>query len=210
MSTVYSDIQNIIQTWEGHPYDACMEIVKLLADVNNEPWQGIKTILSIPIRIGNNKADLNCITQDDLERYTYRYQNYISKLVEALAMKDDNEDIFYAELYKYVFESDIIPEDLAHQALYLYLLSDRIKLVPYYQTNNALNLKEDEYKDIFDTIRPQINMAFHMSARKFDTKSEKTSQYWEIASTLSKREEQIVFWSVVMDMEKSNMKSNDD
>ena len=182
MSTVYSDIQNIIQTWEGHPYDACMEIVKLLADVNNEPWQGIKTILSIPIRIGNNKADLNCITQDDLERYTYRYQNYISKLVEALAMKDDNEDIFYAE----------------------------IKLVPYYQTNNALNLKEDEYKDIFDTIRPQINMAFHMSARKFDTKSEKTSQYWEIASTLSKREEQIVFWSVVMDMEKSNMKSNDD
>lgn len=210
MKTTYDEIQNIIQTWEGHPYDACMEIIQKIKNGSIEPWRGIKETLSNPIRIGNNDADLYNLPKDDLNRYIYRYQDYIIKLVEALAMKDYEEDTFYKELYTHVFDSDIIPEDEIFQALYLYLLSDRIKLVPYYQTKDALILKEEEYKDVFETIRPQLNMAFHMCSRKFDTKSETASQYWEIASTLLKREEQIVFWAVVMEMEKKNMKNNDE
>ena len=211
MNSLLNEIQKIVNTWKGHPFDACLEIIqKISEDKTIEPWVVIKEVLSNPVRIGNNEADIEGIEKDTFHCFIYRYQEYLTNLLETLSMKDDEQDVFYKEMYSHVFESSIIPEDQYHQAMYLYLLSDRIKFVPYYPTINSLKLKEEVYREIFESIGPQLSMAFHMCARKFDTKSETASQYWEIASSLKTREEQIVFWSVVIDMEKKNKKSGED
>lgn len=208
MKKYIEEIQKIIQEWEGHPYDACAEIIKFIADGNTESWLLIKEVLSTPIDIGNDEAKLEGIDQDDFNRYIYRYQDYLISLVETLSMKDAEQDDFYKELYDCVFRSSIIPEDQCHQAIYLFVLSKRVKLLPYYQTTNILRMKEEKYKETIDSIRAQLLMAFHMCARKFDTKTETTSQYWEIANQLSNRDEQIVFWSFVMQMEKDKKSEN--
>ena len=210
MNSSIEKVRLMMETWEDHPYDACKIIFDMISDEQiDEPWIIIKEVLSNPKAIGNKKAEPKEISRDELNRLSYRYRDYLTKLVEMLSMKDVEEDAFYQELYTLVFDSDIIPENRENRAFYLCELIYNVKLIPYYRTEDLVKFKDEEFKSLYDSLALQLDRAYHMCYRKFDTKSERVSQYWRLASELKTREEQIVFLTVVIEMEKDKEKKEE-
>ena len=201
MKTSVESIHEYLKQWSGHPFDACLSIAEKMDNESEEQWKILQETLKW-ISFGNTEAALEETTNDEIEWYSFHYQGYLDELVEVLMASNPSQDDFYKILYNKVFESDILLKDIKSKAMYLYILYARIKQLPYYQTSNCLIMSNEDYKKTVQNITPQINMAFHIQSRKFDSKTERVSQYYEIASTLKNRDDQIVFWTIVLEIEK--------
>ena len=199
-------IYDQIEAWDGHPFDLMLELIQDLSYTQSLTEDFLEYILNYPKPMGNSEVKPKSITIDDLALYSYRYNSFLFEMVNALTRENPSKEVFYKQLKKNIFDSDFLPEDTIHQAFYLMVLVEQVNLLPYYEAENLLELEDEQYRDLIREIRPQIHKALHMNSRLFDTKTNKASQYWEIASTLKTREQQIVYWSVVLDIEKPEKK----
>ena len=198
MSTLTKRIHSIMESWNGHPFDLFMEISILLETYKDPLGPIIKEIITYPNPVGNPEAPLQNIDDDIFQRLSFYYYGFLAETAATLMINNPDEDQYYLLLSQAIFDANTLPQDPLSRAFYLFVLKNKIALLPYYPAINPLELSTDEFRDTISQIVPSIRKAEHFFRRKFAQKSEKVSQFWEIASTLKSREEQIVFWSVVL------------
>lgn len=204
-----SIIHTFLHEWENHPFDSILSIVNSITDWGMNPWAVIKDILVYPSPFGNENKPLIGLSADELERFIAYYQPYLLNLLNILAIDNPPEDTFYQKLYQQLFESNLLNNNPVIPSVCIYILYHNILLVPYHQSINPLKLDTSAFNTILRKIDPQIRLSHYVRVRLYDTKTEETSQYWEIANTLKSREEQIVFWyTVLIDESNAALKSS--
>lgn len=203
-----SIIHTFLNKWDNHPFDSILSIVNSITDWGMDPWAVIKEILIYPSQFGNESRPLIGVSTDELEKLISYYQRYLLDLLHILAIDNPPEDTFYQKLYQQLFESNLLNNNPVIQSVCIFILYHNILLVPYHQLLNPLKLDTLTFNTILKRIGPQIRLSHYVRARLYDTKTEETSQYWEIANTLKTREEQVVFWyTVLVDESNTSQKS---
>ena len=68
-------------------------------------------------------------------------------------------------------------------------------------------MPDNQYKEAVERLEKSLTKAIHMYFRPFQSKTEQASQLWKIASEIESTDDQIVFWSVILNM-KEDLKSD--
>lgn len=146
---------------------------------------------------------------DLIEETKFLYTDLLRECVISLVRKNLSEAEFYENLYKIVFQSAIFPEDKKSQSVLLYLLSEKVPGIPYFQAVNLLQMTAEEYKGIVKRLDPEINRALDVLNRRYKSRTEEASQIYEIFSSIEKREEKIVFLSVYTNIIQESFKEKE-
>lgn len=131
-----------------------------------------------------------------IEEIQDKYYELLKMCVDTLINENVEENEFYKKLYETVFTTGIFTQEEKAQAVYLYLLSEQIPGLPYFQVFNLLKMSDQEYHDTIQRIKPKLERVFDVLNRKFKSRTEEASQIYEIMSEIQSREEKIVFLSV--------------
>ncbi|MBR5233111.1 MAG: hypothetical protein IKW03_02770 [Clostridia bacterium] len=193
-------LQRMLETASGNPLDIHLVLYRDFISQSETPEQVLRVILEYSSEIGNSEDDSpTLITEDEAFEYYFEYFELVNATLKTIIDKNLSVEDFYKKLYTNVFKLDLLPQDEKGQAVLLYLLSSKkIQGLPYYQATDLLEMDEELYKEIINRIEDKISLGVYMLDRKFKSKTEEISQLWKLASKLESREEQIVFWSVII------------
>lgn len=205
-------ISRLLETSSGNPLDIHYTLYTEFLVKSENPDKLLRLILEYPETIGNVDDNApTCMTERDVVEYLFVNFDLITAITKNIIDQNLNVDDFYKKLYNNLFVLDILPHQDKDQAILLYTLSSKKILgIPYYYAENLLMMSDDQYNNIIDSIEDKISLAVYMLNRKFKTKTEEVSQLWNIASSLQTREEQVVFWAVIINIiRRYERKSND-
>ncbi len=193
-------IYRLLETASGNPLDIHFVLYKDFISQSETPEQVIKLILEYPSEIGNpDDNSPTLVSEDEVLEYQFDYFELVKVTLKNIIDKNLSIEEFYKKLYTNVFKLDLLPQDEKGQAILLYLLSSKkIPGLPYYQATDLLKMDEEHYGQIIDKIKNQISLGVYMLNRNFKSKTEEVSQLWNLASQLESREEQIVFWAIII------------
>lgn len=193
-------LQRLLETASGNPFDVHFVLYTEFLEKSDKPEQVLETIIEYPNTIGNTEDDApTLITKDDISDYVFEYYELIEALIKSIISKNLSVEDFYSNVYNNVFKLNLLPQDEKGQAILLYLLSSKkIHGLPYYPVTDLLIMDDEQYGQIIDKIKEKILIGIYMLKRQFRSKTEEVSQLWNLAYQLESREEQIVFWSVII------------
>ncbi len=193
-------LYRLLETSSGNPLDIHYTLYTEFLAKSETPDEILKIILEYSEDIGNVDDDApTCILEREVAEYSFVHLDLINAITQNIIDQNLSVEEFYKKLYNNLFVLDILPHGDKDQAILLYILtSQKIRGLPYYCAEDLLMMSDDEYKNIVDSIEEKISLAFYMLNRRFKSKTEEVSQLWNIASSLQSREEQIVFWAVII------------
>ena len=184
--------------------DLFVDFLKDAKDINYLNLQKI-------IELSDTDFDLDWDTLDDKEKkeVSYigiKYQPLIKNIVSVLTINNDCPKQFYQRLFHEVFESELLKFSDREFGIVLFILSNLILELPYYQAKNTVLMDDKEYSEAISAIKPQINKGLYMLNNRLDSYTEQASQLHDIAESFGDRQKAIVFWAVII----SNIKKEDD
>ena len=193
-------LHRMLETTSGNPLDIHFILYKDFISQSETPEQILKLILEYPNEIGNSDDNSpTLISEDEVLEYQFDYFDLVRVTLKSIIDKNLSVEEFYKKLYTNVFKLDLLPQDEKGQAILLYLLSSKKFLgLPYYQATGLLEMDEEHYGQIIEKIEDKISLGVYMLNRNFKSKTEEISQLWNLASQLESREEQIVFWAIII------------
>lgn len=195
-------LYRLLETSSGNPLDIHYTLYTEFLATSEIPDKLLRIILEYSRDIGN--VDDNAPTrmcERDIAEYLFKNFDLVNAITENIVNQNLEVEDFYRKLYNNLFVLDILPHEDKDQAILLYVLtSKRVAGVPYYHADNLLRMSDDEYNEIINGIEEKISLAVYMLNRNFNSKTEEVSQLWNIASDIQTREEQIVFWSVIINI----------
>lgn len=195
-------ISRLLETSSGNPLDIHYTLYTEFLIKSENPDKLLRLILEYPETIGSADDDApTCMSERDVAEYLFVYFDLITAITKNIVDQNLSVDDFYKKLYNNLFVLDILPHQNKDQAILLYTLtSKKIFGIPYYCAENLLIMSDDQYNSIIDSIEDKISLAVYMLNRKFKSKTEEVSQLWNIASSLQTKEEQVVFWAVIINI----------
>ena len=207
MREILGTIQSLLSACEGNYYDAYFIICKEYLKKASAPAEIIRTLLQFEKNPNNQKAIYENITKEEFDKIVQRYKPLIKDLIRLWEIENPTEDQFYSKVYSTIFNSALFPDDARSQAVFLSILSDAFPDIPYYRAENVLLMADNQYKEAVERLEKSLMKAIHMYFRPFQSKTEQASQLWKIASEIESTDDQIVYWSVVLNM-KEDLKSD--
>jgi hypothetical protein len=200
--TIESRIITFLREASGNAVDIFYDVYNEFLKESSAPHALLPIIFEFEGAIGTD--DVECTKVLPEIRETVKAQLLeVKDIVKKLAGNNDTPDVFYSKLWNEIFVSSALPHGSEQHAVILKMLNEDIALLPYYQAINLHSMENEEYKKVVDKIRPQILEAIHMLNRNFEQKTERTSQMFRIANTLS-QEDAYVYWAAIIDMMEKN------
>mgnify|MGYP004512439813 CR=1 FL=1 len=147
----------------------------------------------------------NFVTKSEINETSYLYFALLKSYVRSLALQNLNEQDFYEQLYKTLFQSVIFPQDEKKQSILLCLLAENLPEIPYFHMDNLLEMSDDEYKKTTQRLKPQIDKILSILKRDFKSRTEAASQIYETISSLEDRNDKIVLLSIYTGMIQNNI-----
>lgn len=193
-------LDRFLENTSANPLDAIAILYNDFIVGNDNPDVVLQKILEHPSNIGDVENDvLIDISNDDISNFLSLYFDLISATIKNLIEQNLDISEFYKRLYINIFEAPAFPHEEKDQVILLYVLLYQKSLgLPYYQAKDLLVMDEEKYKNIIKSIEKEISLGVYMLSRHFKSKTEETSQLYNIASKLKSKEEQIVFWSSII------------
>lgn len=207
MRELLDAIQSLLSTWEGNYYDAYFKICKEYLKKASSPAEIIRALLQFEKKSNNQEIIYENITKEAFGKIVQLYKPLIKDLIRLWEIENPTEDQFYFKVYTTIFSSPLFPDDARSQAVFLSILSDAFPDIPYYRAENVLLMPDNQYKEAVERLEKSLTKAIHMYFRPFQSKTEQASQLWKIASEIESTDDQIVFWSVILNM-KEDLKSD--
>lgn len=193
-----SDILRILDEAQGNRTDVYLTLFQEYVKASDAPWQIVKLIIENGNQVGTDDNLPSQISHDKYQETIQLYQNLLHETVRVIAQKNMSEDDFYICLYQSIFSSELFPKEDEQCAVLLEILSEKIPELPYVQMQNLLEMSDETFKKTTDELNPQLRKAIYVLNRHLRSKTEETSQLWEIANTLGDRDHQIVYWAMII------------
>ena len=211
------DKENLINTLDkatANAFDVYFELYTKYFEGGDEPEAALELILEYPKEIGDTKdKNPQNIEHSDKSRITVVFTELICSTASRLAELNYTKQEFYKKLYEVVFcsSSELFPQKKEEKVIALQILSERAMAVPYWQIDKIEKVSKDEFEKTVSKLHPQIQEAFCMLRRRFDTTFEMVLQLLKIADTISERREQVIFWTVIInEIQNNDREQNDD
>ena len=195
-------IRTLLTTWKDNYFDAYFIICEQYLKQAELPAKVICESLQFEGKSDNRDVDFKNITKEEFGSIARTYASLINDLIVLWESKNPTEEQFYDKIYNTIFNSDLFPSDSKSQAVFLVLLTETYPAIPYYRAEEVLIMPEDEYKTAVKRLEPWLTRTLHMYFRPFPSKTERVSQLYRIASEIESKEDQIVYWSVVLNLKK--------
>jgi len=195
-----NSIHKILEEAQGNCTDIYLTLFREYVKTSDTPWQVVRSIIEYQNQVGKDDGSPSQIDPSEYQKTIRLYLNLLHETVRVIAQKNMTEDDFYTCLYRNVFDSDLFPKDDVVYAIFLEVLSKKIPELPYTQMQNLLTMSDETFREITAGITPQLNKAIYVLNRHLESKTEETSQLWEIAKTLEDRDHQIVYWAMVISL----------
>lgn len=128
----------------------------------------------------------------------FGYYDLLRELVSSMIKKNDSEAVFYDSLFNIVFCSNLFPKADNEKGVLLYILTRKIRGIPYRKAENLVLMSNDEYRETAKKISDQIMQAMNVLDGRFQTKTEEASQLYEIAKTIKSEKEKVVFLAICL------------
>ena len=178
-----------------------LEVVNLIKEKNDHA-----TIITTAINDLDSKQLVKVLeekipkTIEEIKNVESKYIALINEIVEVMVQENMKLDSFYKRLYESIFLSNILQQNNKTRAVFLKILSENVRFLPYYQAENLLIMTNDEYREHFQNLKPYILKAMHMLNRNFDSLTEIASQIYQIEKSVPNDTDQIVFLSAILGM----------
>lgn len=205
MKNVFHKIQAICENATGNIYDIYFTLYRECLMDQCDGGIALQKILSEVQNVEFvDDGDSRCINEADVKEITDLYFDLLRIYVRTLARENLEETEFYKRLYEMVFESGLFPQKETIRGVLLYLLAEKIPEIPYFHATNLLKMTSEDYKEAVQRLRPYIDRAICVLNRHFKSRTEESSQIFEIISSLENREDKIVFLSVFINIIQRN------
>lgn len=205
MKNVIRQIQNICENATGNIYDIYYSLYKECMFNQPDPSDILqKIIIEMQNQESADERDAMYIDINYIDEIVDIYFDLLKAYVITLVHKNLEETEFYERLYKVVFESDLFLQEEKAQAIYLYLLSEKIPEIPYFQAKNLLEMDGEEYREAVQRLKPQIEKSIAVLNRHFKSRTQESSQIYKIIEEIDSREDRIVFLSVYTSIIQNN------
>lgn len=203
-----SKITEILENAKGNPLDIYATLYREYLLVSENPSRILQQILQFDKHpVGSEDDDspeVMSIEQEwDIKR---NYYILARELVRVLARENLSVDEFYQKLHAQIFTSKLFPDNEYVKIVLLKLLGEELPILPYFQASELLPMTNEEYQAAAERVDSQVNQALHMLNRNFDSRTEEASQLYRLAAEILNKEDQIVYWSIVVTILKEGMR----
>lgn len=106
---------------------------------------------------------------------------------------------FYRVLWERIFLNDILFQK-KEQKIYALLKIWKDNRIPYYEIEPGLKMKNDEYKEIVEEIRSEIEKSIFITFSKFEQKTQRSSLFLKLLGECKEEKEKIVLLSVMLSL----------
>lgn len=190
--------QNIMANAVGNYLDVYATLYTECIKKSDAPWEILAMILDYSGEIGSDDEAPEIMSAEKERSLISFYHPVVKEIAQVLARKNDAEDIFYKNLYKTVFCSELFPQDDSVYTILLVILSKLISVIPYYYLDRLLQMENDTYQAIIKRINPQIDKTLHIMNRHLESRTEEASALYDIAESINDKNDRIVYWSAVL------------
>ena len=154
--------------------------------------------------------DLDVDSKNEIALIGIKYFRILRDLVNVIAEDNDCPEQFYQKLYNNIFRSDLFKLSDREFGVVLFILSMQIQELPYYQTNNLLEMDNDEFSESVVEIGQQVAKGLYMANVRLHTYTEIASQLYDIAGSFGNRKKAIVFLAAVLSKYKKQQNDDND
>lgn len=192
-------LSRLLETSSGNPLDIHYILYRDFLSKSENPDKLLRIILEYSEQIGNVDDDSpTLISKKEVADFLFIYFDLISAIVKNIIDQNLPVEDFYKKLYTNIFVLDILPHQEKDQGILLYILNEKVAGIPYHYAEDLLKMDDEQYGQIIDSIEDQLTLAVYMLNRRFKSKTEEASQLWKIASSLENKNQQIVFWAMII------------
>lgn len=181
-------IRNILEGATGNALDVYATLYEKCMENKEDAPQMLQEILEYPEEIGVDDNASELVTAEEEERYRKMYKELLWDQTKKLMTKNLSQEEFYKELWESIFESDTAPDTKKKGAVCLKILNDDVPFVPYYEAVGLVQMEDGEYEKRLETLTPNIQESIYMLNRRFEQKTEETSQFCRIIRSLDERD----------------------
>jgi len=206
-------LKEMIRNASGHPVDVCASLIDFI-EATEDPVTLFQTVLEYPDTIGNVDDDApQIITLEELKKRIYNQFNYIVATVRLLTQKNLPEIEFYTQLYEIVLNDDrygILGRDRVDKAIYLEMMANHIKELPYYMLDIGEDITDSDFQDTVKKMFPVLKKTAHIFHRNLDTNSIQGRLLVQQFQELENEKERTVFMTVLINIIRSKYKIEDE
>ena len=189
-------VREKIETATGNGFDLYYTLLKEDLLGSDNPEYVFAVILSTPhIANSDNEIVSHYIDPSYAEQIREKYDQLLSETVIRQTENNPSPDAFYSKLYNAVFCSGVFPDNIEAQTVLLYILTQEMPLIPYYEAVNLMKMDNAEFRSVLNELLPQLQQAIHMLNRHFGSRTEEASQLLEISKQIETERDQIVYWA---------------
>ena len=208
--TAYEQVKNVLENAKGNVLDVFYTLYHEYMESVEDPTAIFAQILQFDSPVGTEDAPSENIDDETRLQTQSVYSKLLMETVHILAQQNEPEEVFYQHLYASVFKSPLFPQDEKVRAVLLWLLSERIPLIPYFQAEGLLEQSNEEYKQAFGRVEDSLKQAVHMLNRQFPSHTEEASQLVRIADNIVDHNDRIVYWAVLIDIIRRALKKDEE
>lgn len=199
-------VGEILENARGNPLDIYATLYREYLSDSKNPSAVLQQILQFYAHpVGSEDDDSPEVMSSEQERRIKRnYYMLIREIVRVLAMENLPVEEFYEKLYAQIFSSNLFPNSEDVKIVFLKLLGEELPLLPYFQASDLLPMTNEDYQAAAERVDGQVTQALHMLNRNFDSRTEEASQLYRIATEILNKEDQTVYWAMVVSILKEN------
>lgn len=178
----------ILKEAHGNALDIYSVLYQKCIENRRSAPQILQEIMEYSEEVGVNDDASKIVSKEQEEKYTKMYRELLWDETETLAKRNLSKEEFYQELWVSIFESDTAPDNEQKGAVCLKILNEEVPFVPYYQAVGVIRMESDEYEKRVRALTPNIQESIHMFNRRFEQKTEATSQFCRIIRALDEKD----------------------
>ena len=192
-------VNDILENAPGNKYDVYYVLSNECLSNAEEPYKILRQILTYSKKIGvEDGSEPTNLSTEEIKAAEQKYIDLINQIVQVLIQDNPSEEDFYKALYENVFISKLLPQNSKAKAIFIKILSENIRFIPYYQAENLLQMSNEKYRECLEKVKPDVLKALHMLNRNFDTLTEIASQLYNIEADIESRDDKIIFISAIL------------
>ena len=192
-------VNDILENAPGNKYDVYYVLSNECLSNAEEPDKILRQILTYSKKIGvEDGSEPTNLSTEEIKAAEQKYIDLINQIVQVLIQDNPSEEDFYKALYENVFFSKLLPQNSKAKAIFIKILSENIRFIPYYQAENLLQMSNEKYRECLEKVKPNVLKALHMLNRNFDTLTEIASQLYNIETDIESRDDKIIFISAIL------------
>lgn len=205
-------VDEILENARGNPLDIYAVLYREYLLSSEKPSAVLQHILQFCAHpVGSEDDDSPELMSNEQEwKIKRNYYRLAREIVWVLARENLPVEEFYEKLYVQIFSSELFPDDESIKIVLLKLLAEELSILPYFQASNLLPMTNENYQAALERVNGQVIQALHMLNRNFDSRTEEASQLCRLAAELPDKEDQTVYWAVLVSILKDGAKQLED